>query len=77
MIPTWRRSSFDDRGVGFAVVGEAERYIVRVSPTAVAVAYMQDWQALQGVQIPADSLPASRGQGQWQRQRQWWGQWQR
>ena len=45
-IPTWRRSTFDDRGTGFAVIGDGERYLVRVSPTGLAVVYMQNWPAL-------------------------------
>ncbi len=46
-VQSWRRSTFDDRGVGFAVVGDGERYIVRQSPSAYAVAYVQHWAALQ------------------------------
>jgi Tol biopolymer transport system component len=42
----WRRSTFDDRGVGFAVVGNGEHYIVRQSPSAYAVAYVQHWMSL-------------------------------
>jgi eukaryotic-like serine/threonine-protein kinase len=42
----WRRSTFDDRGVGFAVVGNGEHYIVRQSPSAYAVAYVQHWKTL-------------------------------
>ncbi|MDZ4797167.1 MAG: hypothetical protein SGI92_03315, partial [Bryobacteraceae bacterium] len=45
-VPTWRRSTFDDGGSGFAVVGDSERYIVRVSPAGVAVAYVNRWQTL-------------------------------
>ena len=44
-IPSWRRSTFDDRGTGFAVVGDGERFLARVSPTGLAVAYIQNWQA--------------------------------
>jgi Tol biopolymer transport system component len=43
---SWRRSTFDDRGVGFAVVGNGEHYIVRQSPSAYAVAYVQHWTTL-------------------------------
>jgi serine/threonine-protein kinase len=46
-VQSWRRSTFDDRGVGFAVVGDGERYIVRQSPSGYAVAYVQHWAALQ------------------------------
>ena len=46
-IPSWRRSTFDDRGIGFGMVGDGERYLVRVSPSGLAVAYMQNWPALQ------------------------------
>ncbi|MDB4875276.1 MAG: protein kinase [Gemmatimonadetes bacterium] len=42
----WRRSTFDDRGAGFAVVGNGEHYIVRQSPSAYAVAYVQHWMSL-------------------------------
>lgn len=45
-VPTWRRSMFDDRGTGFAVVGDGERYIMRQSPSGVAVAFMSDWTSL-------------------------------
>ncbi len=45
-IPTWRRSTFDDGGTGFAVVGDGERYIVRQSASALAVTYVQHWSAL-------------------------------
>jgi hypothetical protein len=45
-LPTWRRSDFDDFGTGFAVVGNGERYIVRKSPTSIAVAYVQNWPSL-------------------------------
>ena len=45
-VSTWRRSTFDDRGTGFAVVGDGERYIVRQSPSGVAVAFMSDWTML-------------------------------
>jgi eukaryotic-like serine/threonine-protein kinase len=44
--PNWRRSTFDDRGVGFAVVGNGEHYVVRQSPSAYAVAYVQHWKSL-------------------------------
>jgi eukaryotic-like serine/threonine-protein kinase len=43
LIPTWRRSTFDDNGTGFAVVGDGERYLVRQSATGLAVAYFQHW----------------------------------
>jgi hypothetical protein len=46
-VQSWRRSTFDDRGVGLAVVGDGERYIVRQSPSGYAVAYVQHWPALQ------------------------------
>ncbi len=45
-VPTWRRSMFDDLGTGFAIVGDGERYIVRMSPSGVAVAYVQHWPTL-------------------------------
>jgi eukaryotic-like serine/threonine-protein kinase len=45
-LPTWRRSDFDDVGTGFVVVGNGERYIVRKSPTSIAVAYVQNWPSL-------------------------------
>lgn len=44
--PMWRRSIFDDNGVGFAVVGDGEQYIVRQSPSALGVAYVQNWRSL-------------------------------
>jgi serine/threonine-protein kinase len=44
--PTWRRSTFDDGGSGFAVMGDGERYIVRQSPSGLAVALVQHWPAL-------------------------------
>ena len=46
-VQNWRRSTFDDRGVGFALVGDGERYIVRQSPSGIAVAFVQNWKALQ------------------------------
>ncbi len=45
-VPTWRRALFDDQGTGFAVVGDGERYILRQSPTGLAVALMQHWPVL-------------------------------
>ena len=45
-IPTWRRSTFDDNGTGFAVVGDGERYLVRQSATGLAVAYLQHWPTI-------------------------------
>ena len=45
-IPSWRRSMFDDLGTGFAVVGDGQRFLVRVSPTGLAVAYVQHWRTL-------------------------------
>jgi eukaryotic-like serine/threonine-protein kinase len=45
-LPTWRRSDFDDVGTGFAVLGNGERYIVRKSPSSIAVAYVQNWPSL-------------------------------
>jgi serine/threonine-protein kinase len=44
--PTWRRSMFDDPGSGFAVMGDGERFIVRQSPSGLAVALVQHWPAL-------------------------------
>jgi len=44
--PTWRRALFDDQGTGFAVVDDGERYIIRQSPSGVAVALVQHWPAL-------------------------------
>jgi len=44
--PMWRRNTFDDFGVGFAVVGDGEYFIVRPSPTALGVAYIQNWRSL-------------------------------
>ncbi len=46
-VQGWRRSTFDDHGVGFAMVGDGERYIIRQSPSGYAVAYVQHWMALQ------------------------------
>jgi serine/threonine-protein kinase len=45
-VPTWRRSLFDDRGTGFDMVGDGERFLLRVSPTALAVSYVQHWPTL-------------------------------
>ena len=45
-VPTWRRSLFDDRGTGFEMVGDGERFLLRLSPTALAVSYVQHWRAL-------------------------------
>ena len=45
-VPSWRRSTFDDHGVGFAMVGDGERYIVRQSPSGYGVAYVQNWMSL-------------------------------
>jgi hypothetical protein len=45
-IASWRRSTFDDRGTGLAIVGDGERYLVRQSPSGAAVAYVQNWPAL-------------------------------
>jgi hypothetical protein len=45
-VPTWRRSTFDDHGAGLAVVGDGEWFVVRQSPSAVAVAYIQNWPSL-------------------------------
>ncbi len=45
-VENWRRSTFDDRGVGFAMVGDGHRYIVRQSSSGLAVAYVQNWQSL-------------------------------
>ncbi len=42
-VPTWRRSTFDDNGTGFAVGGDGERYLLRQSSTGLAVAYLQHW----------------------------------
>lgn len=53
LVSFWRRSLFDDRGIGFAVVGDGERYIVRVSPSALAVAYVQHWPSLMRSADPA------------------------
>ena len=44
--PTWRRPMFDDPGVGFVVVGDGERYIVRQSPSGLAIALVQHWPAM-------------------------------
>ena len=45
-VATWRRSTFDDRGIGFAMVGDEERLIIRQSPSGLAVAYVQNWSSL-------------------------------
>jgi Tol biopolymer transport system component len=45
-VPTWRRSLFDDRGTGFGMVGDGERYLLRMSPTGLAVSYVQNWPTL-------------------------------
>jgi Tol biopolymer transport system component len=45
-VQSWRRSTFDDRGVGFLVVGDGARYIVRQSPSGIAVAYVQNWSLM-------------------------------
>ncbi|MEO8637256.1 MAG: protein kinase [Gemmatimonadales bacterium] len=44
LVPTWRRALFDDRGTGFAMLGDGERYLVRQSPSGLAVTYVQHWQ---------------------------------
>jgi serine/threonine-protein kinase len=45
-VPSWKRNTFDDNGTGFVVVGNGERFIVRQSPTALGVAYVQNWRSL-------------------------------
>jgi serine/threonine-protein kinase len=45
-VPTWRRSLFDDRGTGFDMVGDGERFLLRMSPSALAVSYVQHWPTL-------------------------------
>ncbi len=45
-VPTWRRSTFDDNGTGFGVVGDGERFLVRQSATGLAVAYLQQWPTI-------------------------------
>ncbi len=45
-VPTWRRNTFDDDGAGFAMVGDGERYLVRQSPSGLAVAFVQHWPTL-------------------------------
>jgi hypothetical protein len=47
-IPTWRRSLFEDGGVNFAVVPKGDRYIVRQSPSGMALAYVQHWPLIFG-----------------------------
>ena len=42
-VQGWRRSTFDDHGVGVAMVGDEERYVVRQSASGLAVAYVQHW----------------------------------
>ncbi|MEP6574535.1 MAG: hypothetical protein ABJD11_17670 [Gemmatimonadota bacterium] len=46
VVPTWRRSLFDDPGSGFVVVGDGDRYMVRQSPSGLAVSYVQHWRTL-------------------------------
>jgi hypothetical protein len=43
---TWRRSTFDDNGCGFGMVGDGTRYIIRQSPADIGLAYYQNWQAI-------------------------------
>jgi len=43
LAPTWRRALFDDRGTGFGMLGDGERYLVRQSPSGLAVTYVQHW----------------------------------
>ena len=57
-VPTWRRSMFDDAGSGFAVVGDGERFIVRQSPSGLAVALVQHWPALLRRADAADAKPS-------------------
>ena len=57
-VPTWRRSTFDDNGTGFAVVGDGERYLVRQSATGLAVAYLQNWPMI--IQHADSAAPAAR-----------------
>jgi len=45
-VPEWRRNTFDDNGVGFAVIGDGEQFIVRRSPSAIGAAYVQNWRTL-------------------------------
>ncbi|HEY6825525.1 MAG TPA: protein kinase [Gemmatimonadaceae bacterium] len=45
-VPEWRRNTFDDNGVGFAVVGDGERFIIRRSSSALGAAYAQNWRSL-------------------------------
>ncbi len=45
-VQGWRRSTFDDHGVGFAMIGDEERYLVRQSPSGLAVAYVEHWPSL-------------------------------
>jgi len=45
-VSEWRRNTFDDYVVGFVVVGDGERFIVRQSPAALGVAYVQNWRSL-------------------------------
>ncbi len=44
--PLWQRSMFDDNGVGLAVVGNGEWFVVRQSASARGLAYVQNWRAL-------------------------------
>jgi serine/threonine-protein kinase len=44
-VSAWRRNTFDDFGVGLAVVGDGERFIVRQSSSGVGVAYVQNWRS--------------------------------
>jgi Tol biopolymer transport system component len=46
LVNNWRRSTFDDRGTGLAVVNSGERYLVRMSPAGIGLAYVQNWPAL-------------------------------
>ncbi len=45
-VQGWRRSTFDDHGIGFAMMGDEKRYVVRQSPSGLAVAYVQNWPSL-------------------------------
>ena len=45
-VGSWRRSTFDDRGLGFAMVGDGERYIVRQATSGIAVALVQHWTTM-------------------------------
>jgi Tol biopolymer transport system component len=45
-VQNWRRTTFDDNGTGLGVIGNGERFLVRMSPSGVALAFVSDWVAM-------------------------------